>query len=176
MEVAGPLGTPLGLAQRKRALLRGSQAPRRAVCGTRGSLQTMHGGGSAPSCCAFSHRVAFDGCESWTIKKAECWRIDAFELWRWRRLLRVPWTARRPLQDPHKWLHLIQLSCFHCIPPMPWTLIWEGFHWPLELRRPWGFSPEARWISLQSKGLSRVFSNATVQKHQFFGTQPVLTR
>ena len=33
------------------------------------------------------------GCESWTIKKAECWRIDAFELWCWRRLLRVPWTA-----------------------------------------------------------------------------------
>ena len=35
------------------------------------------------------------GCESWTIKKAECWRIDAFELWCWRRLSRVPWTARR---------------------------------------------------------------------------------
>ena len=35
------------------------------------------------------------GCESWTVKKAECWRIDAFELWHWRRLLRVPWTARR---------------------------------------------------------------------------------
>ena len=35
------------------------------------------------------------GCENWTISKAECWRIDAFELWCWRRLLRVPWTARR---------------------------------------------------------------------------------
>ena len=35
------------------------------------------------------------GCETWTIKKAECWRIDAFELWCWRRLLRAPWTARR---------------------------------------------------------------------------------
>ena len=35
------------------------------------------------------------GCESWIIKKAECQRIDAFELWCWRRLLRVPWTARR---------------------------------------------------------------------------------
>ena len=35
------------------------------------------------------------GCESWTIKKAECQRIDAFELWSWRRLLRVPWTVRR---------------------------------------------------------------------------------
>ena len=39
--------------------------------------------------------VVMHGCESWTIKKAECQRIDAFELWCWRRLLRVPWTARR---------------------------------------------------------------------------------
>ena len=39
--------------------------------------------------------VVMYGCESWTIKKAECWRINAFELWCWRRLLRVPWTARR---------------------------------------------------------------------------------
>ena len=39
------------------------------------------------------------GCESWTIKKAECQRIDAFELWCWRRLLRVPWTARRSKQS-----------------------------------------------------------------------------
>ena len=39
--------------------------------------------------------VVMYGCESWTIKKAEHWRIDAYELWCWRRLLRVPWTARR---------------------------------------------------------------------------------
>ena len=39
------------------------------------------------------------GCESWTVKKAEHWRIDAFELWFWRRLLRVPWTARRSNQS-----------------------------------------------------------------------------
>ena len=39
------------------------------------------------------------GCESWSIKKAEHWRIDAFELWCWRRLLRVPWTARRSNQS-----------------------------------------------------------------------------
>ena len=38
--------------------------------------------------------VVMYGCESWTVKKSECWRIDAFELWCWRRLLRVPWTAR----------------------------------------------------------------------------------
>ena len=39
--------------------------------------------------------VVMYGCESWTVKQAECQRIDAFELWCWRRLLRVPWTARR---------------------------------------------------------------------------------
>ena len=43
--------------------------------------------------------VVMYGCESWTIKKAECQRIDAFELWYWRRLLRVPWTARRSNQS-----------------------------------------------------------------------------
>ena len=39
--------------------------------------------------------VVMNGCESWTVEKAECQRIDAFELWCWRRLLRVPWSARR---------------------------------------------------------------------------------
>ena len=43
--------------------------------------------------------VAMYGCENWTIKKAECRRIDAFELWCWRRLLRVPWAARRSNQS-----------------------------------------------------------------------------
>ena len=43
--------------------------------------------------------VVMYGCESWTIKKAECWRIDAFEVWCWRRFLRVPWTARRSNQS-----------------------------------------------------------------------------
>ena len=43
--------------------------------------------------------VVMYGCESWTVKKAECRRIDAFELWCWRRLLRVPWTARRSNQS-----------------------------------------------------------------------------
>ena len=43
--------------------------------------------------------VVMYGCESWTIKKAECQRIDAFELWCWRRLLRVPWTTRRSNQS-----------------------------------------------------------------------------
>ena len=43
--------------------------------------------------------VVMYGCESWTVKKAECRRFDAFELWCWRRLLRVPWTARRSSQS-----------------------------------------------------------------------------
>ena len=43
--------------------------------------------------------VVMYGCESWTIKKSECWRIYAFELWCWRRFLRVPWTARRSNQS-----------------------------------------------------------------------------
>ena len=43
--------------------------------------------------------VVMYGCESWIIKKAECQRIDAFELWYWKRLLRVPWTARRSNQS-----------------------------------------------------------------------------
>ena len=52
--------------------------------------------------------VVMHGCESWTITKAECRRIDAFELWCWRRLLRVPWTARRSNQSI---LKEISLGC-----------------------------------------------------------------
>src|SRR5574337_1072208 len=48
---------------------------------------------------AMGFPVDMYGCESWTVKKAECQRIDAFELWCWRRLLRVPWTARRSNQS-----------------------------------------------------------------------------
>ena len=48
---------------------------------------------------AMAFPVVMYGCESWAIKKAERRRIDAFELWCWRRLLRVPWTARRPRQS-----------------------------------------------------------------------------
>ena len=48
---------------------------------------------------AMVFQVVMYGCESWTVKKAECQRIDAFEVWCWRRLLRVPWTARRSNQS-----------------------------------------------------------------------------
>ena len=45
--------------------------------------------------------MVMNGCESWTVKKDDHQRIDAFELWHWRRLLRVPWTARRSIQPVH---------------------------------------------------------------------------
>ena len=51
--------------------------------------------------------VVMYGCESWTIKKAECWRIYAFELWCWRRLLRVPWTAGRSNQSILEEINLV---------------------------------------------------------------------
>ena len=53
----------------------------------------------APLVKAMVFPLVIYGCESWTIKKGECWRIDAFELWCWRGLLRVPWTARRSNQS-----------------------------------------------------------------------------
>ena len=52
-----------------------------------------------PSSQGYGFSSSYVGCESWTVKKAECQRIDAFELWCWRRLLRVPWTARRSNQS-----------------------------------------------------------------------------
>ena len=52
-----------------------------------------------PSSQGYGFSVVMYGCESWTIKKAECWRIDAFELWGWRRLFKVPWIASRSTQS-----------------------------------------------------------------------------
>ena len=75
-------------------------------------------------------------CESWTIKKTECQRIDAFELWCWRRLLRVPWTTRRSNQSILKeispeysleWLMLklkLQISATWCEEPTRWKRPW----------------------------------------------------
>ena len=69
--------------------------------------------------------VVMYGCKSWTIKKAEHWRIDAFELWFWRRLLRVPWTARRSNQ-----------SILKEISPEYSLKDWRG---------SWNFNPSATW-------------------------------
>ena len=78
--------------------------------------------------------VVMYGCESWTMKKAECCRTDAFELWCWRRLLRVPWTARRPRQsilkenNPEYSLESLMLKLQHF-----GHLCKELTHW----KRPW---------------------------------------
>ena len=77
--------------------------------------------------------VAMYGYESWTIKKAECWRIDAFELWHWRRLLRVPWTARRSNQSILK-----EVSPEYSLEGLMLKLKLQ--FWPEELthwKRPW---------------------------------------
>ena len=60
--------------------------------------QRHHFANKGPSSQSYGFPVVMYGCESWTIKKAEHWRIDAFQLWCWRRLWRVPWTARRSNQ------------------------------------------------------------------------------
>ena len=57
------------------------------------------------NCESLEQQVVMYGCESWTIEKAECQRIDAFELWCWRRLLRVPWTTRRSNQETNLTIH-----------------------------------------------------------------------
>ena len=75
-------------------------------------------------------------CESWTIKKTECWRIDAFALWCWRRLLRVPWTARRSSLSILKEINPEYSSegwcwCWNSNPLATWCK--ELIHW----KRPW---------------------------------------
>ena len=89
--------------------------------------------------------VVMYGCESWTIKKAEHWRIDAFELWCWRRLMRVPWTARRSNQSILKEIIL--------------NIHWKDWGWSrnsstlttwfeelTHLKRPWS------WARLNDRG------------------------
>ena len=75
---------------------------------------------------AMGFLVVMDRCESSTVKKAECQRIDAFELWCWRRLLRVPWTARRSSQSILKEISLLNIH-------------WKDWCWS------WNFNPLATW-------------------------------
>ena len=77
--------------------------------------------------------VVMYGCESWIVKKAECWRIDAFELWCWRRVLRVPWTARRTnlsilkeISPEYSWEGLMLKLKLQYFGHLIWrTLIWK---------------------------------------------------
>ena len=80
--------------------------------------------------------VVMYGCESWTVKKAECQRIDAFELWCWRRLLRVPWTARRskPVHPKgnQSWIFIERTDVeaetpILCLPDVKNWLIWKEY-------------------------------------------------
>ena len=148
--------------------------------------------------------VVMYGCESWTIKKAEHQRIDAFELWHWRSLLRVPWTARRSNQSILKEISrgcslegLILKLKLQYFGHLMWrtdskekTLIlgkieaggerdnrgWDGLT-ASPTQWTWIWVNSGKWYRtgrpgiVQSMGLSRVFSNTTVQKHQFFGAQ-----
>ena len=90
--------------------------------------------------------VVMYGCESWTIKKTECWRTDAFKLWSWRRLLRVSWTARRSSQsilkeiNPEYLLEGLMLN----LSPMPWPP--DARSWLI------GKDPDARNERLRAEG------------------------
>ena len=83
---------------------------------------------------AMAFPVVMYGCESWIVKKAECWRIDAFELWCWRRLLRVPWTARRSNQSILKEINPEYPLKYFWWSSNTWTT-WcgEPTHW----KKPW---------------------------------------
>ena len=86
--------------------------------------------------------VVMYGCESWTIKKGKYWRIDAFELWGWRKLLRVPWTAKRSNQSILKEINLnIHWKdwCWSSNTLATWCK--EPTHW----KRPWC------WVRLKAK-------------------------
>ena len=83
--------------------------------------------------------VVMYGCESWTIKKAECRRIDAFELWCWRRLLRVPWTARKSNQSI---LREISTEC--SLEGLMFKLKLQCFAHLMQRERLMGKDPDAR--------------------------------
>ena len=99
-------------------------------------------------------------CESWTVKKAECQNIDAFELWCWRRLLRVPWTARRSSQAILREVSSVQFSCS----------VVSNSLWPHRLQhaRPPGPSPTLRVYS-NSCPLPDYLLEGLMLKLQIFG-------
>ena len=137
--------------------------------------------------------VVMYGCESWTIKKAECQKIDAFELWCWRRLLRVPWTPRRSNQPILKeisheysldWCWSSNTLATWCEELTHWKRpwCWEGLKavgdgdvsgWDGWMASPtqwtWVWASSGRWWwtgrsgMLQSMGLQRVGHNSATE-------------
>ena len=97
--------------------------------------------------------VVIYGCESWTIKKAKCRKIDAFELWCWRRLLRGPWTARRSNQSILKEINpecsleglMLKLQCFGHLMRRADSFQNTLMLWKMEGRRRWGWQ-RMRWL------------------------------
>ena len=85
--------------------------------------------------------VVMYGCESWTIKKSECWRIDVFELWCWRRFLRAPWTARRSNRSILK-----EISPDYSLEGLMLKLKLQYFSHLMWLTRPWC------WERLKARG------------------------
>ena len=142
--------------------------------------------------------VVMNGCESWTIKKAECQRIDAFELWCWRRPLRVPWTARRSNQSilkeisPEYSLEKLMLKLKPWPPDAKDWLIWKdpdaGKDWRQEekgmtgwdgwmaslTRCTWVWASSGSWWwtgkpgVLQSMGSQRVGHNWATELNFFY--------
>ena len=115
--------------------------------------------------------VVMHACESWTINKVEHWRIDAFELWCWRRLLRVPWTARRSIQSPvnpkgnRPWIFIARAWCeepTHLKSPWFWKRLKAGGEgdcrgrddWMASLTQwPWVWANSRRWWRTGRAGL-----------------------
>ena len=115
-------------------------------------------------------------CESWTIKKAECWRTDAFELWCWRRLLRVPWIARRSTQSilkERKEESEVAQSCLTLCDPMDCRLPGSSIHGIFQARvLEWGAISFSRG-SFQPRDRTQV-SRITGRCFTIWGTREAL--
>ena len=94
--------------------------------------------------------VVMNGCESWTIKKAESWRIDAFELWCWRRLLRVPWMLEKTLESP---LDCKEIQPVHPKGDQSWIFIGRS---DAETETPIFWPPDAKnWLIGKAPGAGK---------------------
>ena len=106
--------------------------------------------------------VVMYGCESWTVKKAEWQRVDAFELWCWRRLLRVPWTARRSNQSILK-----EISPEYSLKDWCWS--WTQLPWPPDAKNwlIWKDSDAGKDWRWEEKGTTVVGWHHQDNRHEF---------